>query len=142
MTTEFIVFATGIFLTLLWVVESFLLKLKVDRIKDREMKVGQRECLCDRRAEILATAEDAFEQRRDRYVLKSGADMRRPSARYVVTDSDIMKYNSDNAIRNVARKTLAGVIAGDIIKAFPEPISGAENGRQTYEYRFKVVEDK
>lgn len=64
------------------------------------------------------------------------------NAAYVVKDSDLMKYNSESAIRNVARNRIAHNIACDIIKKFPEPIVYVENGKTKYYYKFKLMEDK
>ena len=64
------------------------------------------------------------------------------NAAYVVTDSDLMKYNSESAIKNVARNRIAHNIACDIIKKFPEPIVYVENGKTKYYYKFKLMEDK
>jgi hypothetical protein len=59
-------------------------------------------------------------------------------AQYVVTDSDAMKYCTDDRIKRNAKKQLAYTIASDIVKNIePEETQTAE-GRRMFRYRIKV----
>lgn len=135
-----IYFAAAAALFIWWLI----LKGKQDFIKSRERIVSIRECNCDRRAEILETAENEFDKRYGniRPAQEESAEVQFLAAKYVVTDSDLLKYNSDTAIRNVARNRIAHVIANDLVRKFPDPIESIEGTKKTYEYRFKVAEDR
>ena len=58
---------------------------------------------------------------------------------YTVTESDEMRYSSDQAIINVAKNRVAHVIAFDIMKNF-EPVIDEVNGRKRIGYKLRVTE--
>ena len=65
------------------------------------------------------------------------------AVRYLVTESDLVKYTSDQAIRNIAKNRMGIVLANDLVREFPNPAERLdEDGRKFFEYRLKVMEDK
>ena len=62
---------------------------------------------------------------------------------YTVTESDLVKYNSDQAIRNIAKNRMGITLANDLVREFPNPTERlGDDGRKVFEYRLKIVEDK
>ena len=142
---NFTIIASYLIIAVALTVWSLILKGRERYLTTRDKLVSQREANCERRAEILATAEDAFDEKVRRikdYTPPLRKRVKYLAARYIVTDSDLLKYNSDTAIRNVARNRIAHVIANDLVRKFPDPIESGEGAKKTYEYRFKVAEDK
>ena len=64
------------------------------------------------------------------------------TACYVVTESDELKYTTEQSIRNVARNRIAHNVAFDLIHKFDPVEEKTELGSTKYTYRFKVLEDK
>lgn len=131
-------YALGALILVIW---WLVLRGREDNVRAREKIVGQRECACDRRCEIINEAEDDLESRYNK-VLRWMNDAVEMTSSYVVTDSDEFKYNTELAIRNVARKRIAYNIASDIINRFDPTEEKNEFGRTKFSYHFKVVEDK
>ena len=62
---------------------------------------------------------------------------------YTVTESDLVKYNSDQAIRNIAKNRMGITLANDLVREFPNPVEKlGDDGRKVFEYRLKIIEDK
>ena len=117
-----------------------ILKGKQDFIKSRERIVSIRECNCDRRAELLDAAENDLEMRYGN-ATKWIAESVEFNASYVVTDSDEIKYPSEQAVRKEATKRIARNLVYDIINRFEPKEEKTEFGRTKFTYRFKVVEE-
>ena len=98
-------------------------KDEVDELKERldRYSVSLRE-----RADMLDRLEKELRESRDEY-----EEVR---STYSVTGSDRMKYGTDKAVYNAARKRIAQNIAGDIVRMF-EPEWDGE--RMTYRFRIK-----
>ena len=128
-------------IAVIFVIWWLILKGREDYIKKRENIVGQRECNCDRRAELLDAAENDLEMRYGN-ATKWIADSVEFNASYVVTDSDEIKYSSEQAVRKEATKRIARNLVYDIIKRFEPKEEKNEFGRTKFSYHFKVVEDK
>lgn len=59
---------------------------------------------------------------------------------YAVSDSDIIKYDSEGAMLKFVKRRLASVIAEDIVRNFPVPAKEEDaGGRTKYVYRLKVT---
>ena len=59
---------------------------------------------------------------------------------YTVTEADLIRYDSDAKIANIARNRLAHLLANDIIRNFPQPAADEVDGKTRYSYRLTVKE--
>lgn len=136
-----IVIGIYLFLAIFFFFWGLILKGRHGHLETREKLVCQRECNCERRAELLDAAENDLDHRCglvERWI----DDSVEMSASYLVTDSDELKYSSEQAIRNVARNRIAHNIAFDIIHRFEPNEEKNEFGRTKFSYHLKVLEDK
>jgi len=137
---NFTIIASYSIIAVVLVVWSIILRDRQAFIKSREKAVGMREVACDRRCEIIDTAENDLEMRFHK-ITKWTTEAIRVTACYVVTDSDELKFQSEQDIRDAARKQLARNIAFEILKKFNPKEEKNEFGRTRITYRFKVLED-
>ena len=141
MNINFIVIAIYVFVGIFLFFWGVTLKGRQSHLNALEKLVGQRECNCERRAELLDAAENDLDHRCglvERWI----DDSVEMYASYLVTDSDELKYSSEQAVRNVARNRIAHNIAFDIIHRFEPREEKTEFGKTKFSYHFKIVEDK
>lgn len=89
---------------------------------------------------VIATAADivwAVRLRRKDSVIKRRIEIK---SSYVVTDSDLMRYDTDQAIYSVARSRIAHNIAYDIVKEFKPQKTKNSMGKTVYTYKFIVMQ--
>lgn len=136
-----IVIGVYVLIAVVLAIWSLILRGRNDHINARERIVGQRECNCERRAELLDAADNELEMRYGNATAWI-ADSVEMNASYVVTESDELKYTSEQAIRNVARNRIAHNIAFDIIHRFEPKEEKTEFGKTKFSYCLRVLEDK
>lgn len=61
------------------------------------------------------------------------------SASYCISDSDLMKYSTDRAVRANAKNRIAMAIAHDIVKNLEPNEEIAENGNAKLTYKLKIT---
>ena len=121
---------------------SLILKAQRDNLDKREVSLNEMKERIDHERNILTSEQNALKERYAEIAPWVNGKALKLNASYVVTESDEMKYNTDLAIRNVARNRIAHNIAFDIIKQIPEPECHEVDGRKVYSYRLKVMEEK
>lgn len=62
------------------------------------------------------------------------------TASYTVTESDELKYSSEEFVRKAAVKSMRFAIANDISSKFEPSVERVQGGRLKYVYKFKVVQ--
>jgi len=62
------------------------------------------------------------------------------TASYTVTESEELKYSTEEAVRRAAIKSMRFAIANDISNKFEPSVERVQGGRIKYVYKFKVVE--
>lgn len=100
--------------------------LEKDELEEREEKLDRYSVRLDEKADMLDRLEKELNGRLDEY--------EEVQSTYSVTGSDRMKYGTDKAVYNAARKRIAQNIANDIMRMY-EPEWDGE--RMTYKFRIK-----
>ena len=122
---------------------ALILKARKELLDKREVALAERLESFSKASDALIADQKTFENRVKLFKPLLDGTATELYASYTVTDSDTNKYNSDTAIKNVARNRIAHNIAFDLIRQFPEPqTERVEGGRLKYFYKFKVVEGK
>ena len=114
---------------------TLIIKGKSDMLDKREAKLKEESLKLQSMRDALTADEKTFDSLvyDCKNLMESSKEV---TAAYVVTESDTMKYNSDTAIRNVARNRIAYTIASKLVKEFPEPKRDGDK----FIYHFKVLE--
>lgn len=120
---------------------SLIIEGKEKDVKAREKIVSQRECNCDRRAEIIDSAERMIDERFSE-AHRWADDAVMFSASYTVTDSDEIKYSNEEDVLDAAKDRIAHNIALDIVHRFVPKEEKTQFGRTKFSYHFRVVEEK
>lgn len=120
-------------MTIAWITVAAIVAIEVwlyARMRRYKAKLSKYEVYLDERARRVTEELLALKNAEMSTVLYQ--------AQYVVTDSDAMKYCTDDRIKRNAKKQLAYTIASDIVKNIePEETQTAE-GRTMFIYRIKV----
>lgn len=120
-------------MTLAWITVAAIVAIEVwlyARMRRYKAKLSKYEVYLDERARRVTEELLALK--------KAEMSTTLYQASYVVTDSDAMKYCTDDRIKRNAKKQLAYTIASDIVKNIePEETQTAE-GRTMFIYRIKV----
>ena len=118
-------------------------------LRGRKELLDKREVALDAREEVIDNHQKALDADRKTLIERYreiapwvNGEAYLFAVRYTVTDSDILKYNSDQAIRNIAKNRMGIVIANDLVKKFPNPKELFEDGRRVFEYRILMMEEK
>ena len=100
--------------------------LEKDEVDEQRERLDRYSVSLHERADMLDRLEKDLKESRDGY-----EEIR---STYSVTGSDRMKYGTDKAVYNAARKHIAQNIAGDIVRMFEPEWDG---DRMTYKFRIK-----
>jgi hypothetical protein len=98
-------------------------------LAERELEMDKHEVSLDEREQRNKEEFLALADMEDAETMK---------ASYVVTESDEMRYTSEERIKRNAKKHLAYTIANDIVNAFEPEESETAEGRRMYTYKFKI----
>ena len=135
MTIIYILLAVIIVVNLVWIAVNVS---QGDALDERQDELDKYSVHLDERANKLAKWE--HELNGPSYVLKPKASEEDQcfSASYCVSDSDLMKYTTDKAVRANAKNRIAMAIAHDIIKRIEPYEETTENGNTKLTYSLKI----
>lgn len=97
-----------------------------DELDEREDALGKYAVSLEERERMLSQWEDELKDSRK--------DYEEITATYVVTESDLMKYDNDKAIYNRAKDCVAKAIASDIVRHYAPSWDGM---KMVYKFRIK-----
>lgn len=137
--TNLIIIALFVLAAVVLAVWALILKGKEDMLSKKEVAMEER---CDKLLnQINLVNGDNDELASKLAVLSHKLDNAvEITASYTVTESDELKYSTEEAVKRAAIKSMRFAIANDISNKFDPALEQAADGRRRYVYRFKVVE--
>jgi len=100
--------------------------------------ITEKELIIDHHEVSLEERERALKEAFVEFSHKEAEEWEEVKNSYTVTDADLMKYTSENAIKNNAVNKLSMTLAHDIIRRFPVEEKTNELGKTVYEVAIKV----
>lgn len=120
---------------------TLILKARKEVIDKLAVSLEAKAEVLDKRQKAIDADQQTLIERYREIAPWVNAEARLFTVTYTVTESDLVKYNSDQAIRNIAKNRMGIVLANDIVKEFPDPAERlGDGGRKVFEYKLKVIE--
>ena len=138
MKTLFIIFA--LLATVAIIVSTIRLRRWADRLSKKEVAQEEYQKTLDHLRNCIDADQKALTERYQEIAPWLRGDAVTLPVSYTVTEADLIRYDSDAKIANVARNRLAHLLANDIIRNFPQPAVDEVDGKTRYSYRFTVKE--
>ena len=122
---------------------TLILKARKENLDKLAVSIEAKMAVLDNRQKAIDADQESLIQRYREIAPWVNGEARLFTLSYTVTESDLVKYNSDQAIRNIAKNRMGIVLANDLVREFPNPAERIdEDGRKVFEYRLKVIEDR
>lgn len=137
--TKLIIIALFVLAAIVLAVWALILKGKEDILARKEVALDHK---CDKLTQendLLVEANENLEASvvELTHKLDNAVEI---TASYTVTESDELKYSTEEAVQRATIKSMRFAIANDISSKFEPSVERVQGGRLKYVYKFKVVQ--